>query len=116
MALAVAVLAHETLLRVRRDDRLAALEARIDRLSEAAEIGTGGKDVGAVVAEVTLARSGYHLVHAVALFAIACLCGVSVVVWPEAAGFGGLAFLIAITLCGAALMFVLTSGRLVSPR
>ena len=52
---------------------------------------------------------------ALALFAIACLCGVSVVVWPEAAGLGGLAFLIAITLCGAALMFVLTSGRLVSP-
>jgi two-component system, cell cycle sensor histidine kinase and response regulator CckA len=52
---------------------------------------------------------------ALALFAIACLCGVSVVLWPEAAGLGGLAFLIAITLCGAALMFVYTSGRLVSP-
>jgi two-component system, cell cycle sensor histidine kinase and response regulator CckA len=52
---------------------------------------------------------------ALALFAIACLCGVSVIVWPEAAGLGGLAFLIAITLCGAALMFVYTSGRLVSP-
>jgi len=52
---------------------------------------------------------------ALALFAVACLCGVSVVLWPDAAGFGGLAFLIAITLCGAALMFVFTAGRLVSP-
>ncbi len=52
---------------------------------------------------------------ALALFAIACLCGVSVILWPDAAGLGGLAFLIAITLCGAALMFVMTAGRLVSP-
>ena len=52
---------------------------------------------------------------ALVLFAVACLCGVSVVLWPDAAGLGGLAFLIAITLCGAALMFVFTAGRLVSP-
>jgi two-component system cell cycle sensor histidine kinase/response regulator CckA len=52
---------------------------------------------------------------ALALFAIACLFGISVIVWPDAAGLGGLAFLIAITLCGAALMFVLTAGRLVPP-
>ena len=52
---------------------------------------------------------------ALALFAVACLFGISVIVWPEAAGLGGLAFLIAITLCGAALMFVLTAGRLVPP-
>ncbi len=50
---------------------------------------------------------------ALVLFAVACLFGVAVVIWPEAAGFGGLAFLIAITLCGAALMFVLMAGALV---
>ncbi len=50
---------------------------------------------------------------ALALFAIACLFGVAVIAWPEAAGFSGLAFLVGITLCGAALMFAMTVGRLV---
>jgi two-component system cell cycle sensor histidine kinase/response regulator CckA len=52
---------------------------------------------------------------ALALFALACAVGVAVIVWPDQAGLGGLAFLIAITLCGAALMFVFTAGRLVPP-
>ena len=50
---------------------------------------------------------------ALVLFAIACLFGTAVIVWPEAAGISGLVFLIGITLCGAALMFAMTSGRLV---
>ena len=50
---------------------------------------------------------------ALVLFAVACLFGAAVIAWPEAAGFSGLAFLIGITLCGAALMFAMTSGRLV---
>ncbi len=52
---------------------------------------------------------------AMALFAIACLAGLAVVAWPQAAGLGGLAFLIGITLCGSALILALTSGRLVPP-
>jgi len=50
---------------------------------------------------------------ALVLFAVACLFGAAVIAWPEAAGFSGLAFLIGITVCGAALMFAMTSGRLV---
>jgi two-component system cell cycle sensor histidine kinase/response regulator CckA len=50
---------------------------------------------------------------AMALFAIACLAGLAVVAWPQAAGLGGLAFLISITLCGSALILAMTSGRLV---
>jgi len=52
---------------------------------------------------------------ALALFGVACLFGAAVIVWPEAAGLSGLAFLIGITLCGAALMFAITAGRLVPP-
>ena len=50
---------------------------------------------------------------AMGLFGLACLVGLAVVAWPSAAGFGGLAFLIGITLCGSALIFAITSGRLV---
>jgi two-component system cell cycle sensor histidine kinase/response regulator CckA len=60
----------------------------------------------AATAKVTPAEA------ATALFAIACLAGLAVVAWPQAAGLGGLAFLIAITLCGSALILALTSGRL----
>ena len=52
---------------------------------------------------------------ALGLFGIACLIGIAVIVWPEAAGLSGLAFLVGLTLCGAALMFTMTSGRLVPP-
>ena len=50
---------------------------------------------------------------AVVLFAVACLAGLAVVAWPQAAGLGGLAFLIGITVCGSALILAMTSGRLV---
>jgi two-component system cell cycle sensor histidine kinase/response regulator CckA len=50
---------------------------------------------------------------AMGLFGLACLIGLAVVAWPQAAGIGGLAFLIGITLCGSALILALTSGRLV---
>jgi|GEM_PF-110263 len=50
---------------------------------------------------------------AVVLFALACLAGLAVVAWPQAAGIGGLAFLIGITVCGSALILAMTSGRLV---
>jgi two-component system cell cycle sensor histidine kinase/response regulator CckA len=50
---------------------------------------------------------------AMGLFALACLVGAAVIAAPEAAGPGGLAFLIGITLCGAALILAITSGRLV---
>ncbi|MEQ1755749.1 MAG: ATP-binding protein [Micropepsaceae bacterium] len=50
---------------------------------------------------------------AMGLFAIACFIGLAVVAWPQAAGLGGLAFLIGITLCGSALIFAITSGRLI---
>lgn len=50
---------------------------------------------------------------AMALFAVACLVGLAVVAWPQAAGLGGLAFLIGITLCGSALIFAITSGMLI---
>src|SRR5437868_7012761 len=49
---------------------------------------------------------------ALALFGIACLAGTAVVLWPQAAGPGGLALLIAITLIGALLLLSLTAGRL----
>ncbi len=52
---------------------------------------------------------------ALGLFGIACLIGIAVILWPEAAGLGGLAFLVGLTLCGAALMFTMTAGRLVPP-
>ena len=52
---------------------------------------------------------------ALALFALACLAGIAVIVFPEAAGLGGLAFLVGLTLCGAGLMFAISSGRLVPP-
>ncbi|MBU6156399.1 MAG: response regulator [Alphaproteobacteria bacterium] len=50
---------------------------------------------------------------AMVLFAVACLAGLAVVAWPQAAGLGGLAFLIGITVCGSALILAITSGRLV---
>ena len=50
---------------------------------------------------------------AMGLFGLACLIGLAVVAWPQAAGLGGLAFLIGITLCGSALIFAITSGRLI---
>jgi PAS domain S-box-containing protein len=52
---------------------------------------------------------------ALGLFAIACIVGIAVIVFPEAAGLGGLAFLVGLTLCGASLMFAISSGRLVPP-
>jgi two-component system cell cycle sensor histidine kinase/response regulator CckA len=52
---------------------------------------------------------------ALGLFAIACIVGIAVIVFPEAAGLGGLAFLVGLTLCGAGLMFAISSGRLVPP-
>ncbi len=57
VALAATVLAREVFLRLRRDERVSALEARIDQLSQAAETASGGKDVGAVVAEVKILQS-----------------------------------------------------------
>ena len=50
---------------------------------------------------------------AMGLFAVACFIGLAVIAWPQAAGLGGLAFLIGITLCGSALIFAITSGRLI---
>ncbi len=50
---------------------------------------------------------------AMGLFGLACLIGLAVVAWPQAAGFGGLAFLIGITICGSALILAITSGRLI---
>ena len=50
---------------------------------------------------------------AMGLFGLACFIGLAVVAWPEAAGVGGLAFLIGITLCGSALILAITSGRLI---
>ncbi len=52
---------------------------------------------------------------ALALFGLACLAGIAVILFPEAAGLGGLAFLVGLTLCGAGLMFAISSGRLVPP-
>ena len=49
---------------------------------------------------------------ALGLFCIACLAGGAVVLWPQAAGPGGLALLIGITLIGTLLLLSLTSGRL----
>ncbi len=50
---------------------------------------------------------------AMGLFGLACVIGLAVIAWPQAAGLGGLAFLIGITLCGSALIFAVTSGRMV---
>src|SRR5205809_4369109 len=47
-----------------------------------------------------------------ALFAVACFVGLAVVLWPQAAGIAGLAFLICFTLTGFLLLLSLTSGRL----
>lgn len=52
---------------------------------------------------------------ALGLFAVACLAGLAVIVFPEAAGLGGLAFLVGLTLCGAGLMIAISSGRLTPP-
>jgi PAS domain S-box-containing protein len=52
---------------------------------------------------------------ALGLFALACLAGIAVILFPAAAGLGGLAFLVGLTLCGAGLMFAISSGRLVPP-
>ncbi|NOT41387.1 MAG: hypothetical protein HOP13_12925, partial [Alphaproteobacteria bacterium] len=52
---------------------------------------------------------------ALGLFAVACLAGLAVIVFPAAAGLGGLLFLVGLTLCGAGLMFAISSGRLVPP-
>jgi two-component system, cell cycle sensor histidine kinase and response regulator CckA len=52
---------------------------------------------------------------ALGLFALACIVGIAVILFPEAAGLGGLAFLVGLTLCGAGLMFAISSGRLVPP-
>jgi two-component system cell cycle sensor histidine kinase/response regulator CckA len=49
---------------------------------------------------------------ALALFGLACLAGTAVVLWPQAAGPGGLALLISITIIGGILLLSLTSGRL----
>jgi two-component system cell cycle sensor histidine kinase/response regulator CckA len=49
---------------------------------------------------------------AAALFGIACLGVTAVVLWPQAAGPAGLAFVICFTLSGAMLLLSLTSGRL----
>src|SRR5689334_20151896 len=49
---------------------------------------------------------------ALALFAVACFVGMAVVLWPQAAGLAGLAFLICFTLTGFLLLLSLTSGRL----
>jgi two-component system cell cycle sensor histidine kinase/response regulator CckA len=69
--------------------------------------GLNGQWVRSVATRVTPAEA------AMALFAIACLAGLAVVAWPQAAGLGGLAFLIGITVCGSALILAITSGRLV---
>ena len=61
--------------------------------------------------QVTLSFSPAQL--AMGLFGLACLIGLAVVAWPQAAGFGGLAFLIGITICGSALILAITSGRLI---
>ena len=61
--------------------------------------------------QVTLSFSLAQL--AMGLFGLACLIGLAVVAWPQAAGFGGLAFLIGITICGSALILTITSGRLI---
>ena len=45
-------------------------------------------------------------------FALACLAGAAVVMWPQAAGAGGLALLISITVIGTILLLSLISGRL----
>ena len=52
------------------------------------------------------------LLVAAGLFGVACLAGMAVVLWPQAAGVGGLALLIGITLIGSILLLSLTSGRL----
>jgi cyclic-di-GMP phosphodiesterase TipF (flagellum assembly factor) len=57
VTLALIVLGYEVTQRLGRDDRVSALEARVERLTESAETASGGKDVGAVVAEVKILQS-----------------------------------------------------------
>src|SRR5258706_14121824 len=52
---------------------------------------------------------------ALALFGLACLAGTAVVLWPQAAGPGGLALLISITIIGGVLFVSVARGPRAHP-